>query len=177
MKETLTRPCVEASEPYHLTQQNKFHGSGKATPVPQVPQMEVGTHDTCQPAKRELNVELSFCSDDETLNTKERSVLKCPLQKKARRSEPKDPGTIRNGPCTNSIPVGLVFLLVWFYWVCHSGPFLFMQPNYTPQHRQTKIEGAGLPRFKPKFYLECCSKSGVSHSECLTKSVTPRVSS
>ena len=121
MKETLTRPCVEAREPYHLTQQNKFHGSGKATPVPQVPQMEVGTHDTCQPAKRELNVELSFCSDDETLNTKERSVLKCPLQKKSKEKRTQGPGyhpkwsLHKLYSCWIGIPAGLVLLGVPFW--------------------------------------------------------------
>ena len=161
----------------HITQQSKFHGPGKATAVQQVAQTEVGTHDTFQQDKRELKVELSFCSDDETLDTKGSSVPKRPLQKKARRSEPKDPGTIRNGPCTKFIPVGLVFLLVWSYFFLgvpfSAGHSYFCNQADTPQQRPPKKEsrGSGLPRLNDRL-----TRSVVPRVECATKSVLLKVS-
>lgn len=156
----------------HITQQSKFHGPGKATAVQQVAQTEVGTHDTFQQDKRELKVELSFCSDDETLDTKGSSVPKRPLQKKARRSEPKDPGTIRNGPCTKFIPVGLVFLLVWsyFFWVYHSRPAILTFATKRIHHNK------GHPKKNPGGQVYHDLTTGLPEVLFQEWSVPPRVS-
>ena len=116
-------------------------------------------------------VELSFCSDDETLNTKERSVLKCPLQKKQGEANP------RTRVPSEMVLAQTLFLLDWYS--CWSGFIGCAILGLSCLCNQTTHHNIGKQKLRGQVYHDLnlsFTWSVVPRVGCLTQSVLLRVS-